>query len=319
MLRWILLLSFVAAVAAAAAAASGYYLDADVAGYREYPFYPQNATGVLNTDLMMNETGAFTFEAWIYYNPSGSSTPEKVVAELTTGNVSALAICGAYASPNDTYAWRLYFDSTDDSLWVELAACLNGTDAPLMLELGSLRPIPRNAWTHVSAQFASGDGVYLYTNGTLENLLDAPEWDTSATPMLTTGPLILFDSFGAIDEVRWWQLLRGPSLTRRDYCTRLDGNNKDLLAYWDFDRGASESAITYDRSPSGNELYNAPPIDPAAFVAGQPPLCSTSNESTTVIALIVLLVVLFVSAAAVVFFFLILDCRSQRGSARADP
>lgn len=316
MLRWVVFLAL--AALAAAADSSGYYLNANTAGYREYAFYPRNATGVLSTDLMMNTTGAFTFEAWVYYAPSGA-TAEKLIVELTTGNVSALATCGALASPNDTYAWRLYLDSTDDSLWVELAACLNGTDAPLMLELGSLQAMPRNAWTHVSAQFASGDGVYLYTNGTLENRLEAPEWDTSATPMLTTGTLLLFDSFGSVDEVRWWDLLRGPSLTRRDYCTRLNGNNRDLLAYWDFDRGADESAIIYDRSPSGNELYNAPPVDPTAFVAGQPPMCSTSNESSTVIALIIILVLLFVAAAAVVFFFLILDCRSRPSPRTTEP
>jgi len=298
---------------AGCALAQGYWLDTDLAGgERSYGFLPLNGTEVLHGSLLMNTSAGFTFEGWILYQPV--SGPYAVWVELDTGNFTALETCGSGRDPNNTYAFVIYVDVSTAKVVVQLVACLIGQNSTLVLTLESLQPLPLGFWTHVSMSFAAGSFWDLYVNGTLENFLAVPTWNVSGTPMLTTGNLTLFDKIGGVDEIRWWDYPRGPSETRRDYCTRLNGANSNILAMWDFDIGPNETNIIYDRSPYGNELYNHPPIPVGAFIVGEPPLCGSMNESQVVTGLVILLLGIYVAGIATVCFFGFLSCKSGPGS-----
>lgn len=295
---------------AARASGQGYWLDTNLVGGRSYALSPPNGTEVLHPSLLMNVSSGFTFEAWVFYQPT--SGPFALLAELDTGNFSALGSCGEARDPSNTYAWAIYVDTSTAKVEVQLIVCLEGQNSTLSYTLESLQSLPLGWWTHVCVTFSAAEAINMYTNGSLENFLDVPSWNASGTPMLTTGNVSLFDGIGAVDEIRWWNYARTPSETRRDYCTRLNGENDNIVAYYDFDIGPNETNIIYDRSPYGNELYNQPPVPPDAFVVGQPPLCGSMNESSVVIALILVTLMTYVGGIAAICGFWFFSCRAER-------
>ena len=171
---------------------------------------------------VIEDVGAFTQEAWVYWK--GSSQPFSEI--FSKEKVSTLAI---------TNANKLHANFGDGSSW---GGGVNSTTS-----------LPLNTWTHVAVSRSTSGVVKLYING----VLDASTATLNLTGSNTNSRVIggklvgsnLLGSFsGAIDEVKAWNTERTAQQIVASMGTELIGNESGLIAYYNFNQGAAAATNT---------------------------------------------------------------------------
>jgi gliding motility-associated-like protein len=176
---------------------------------------------VIIGDIIEN-LGAFTQEAWVYWK--GSSQPYSEIFSKET--VSALSI---------TNTNKLHANFGNGTSW---GAGVNSTTS-----------IPLNTWTHVAVTRSSSGAVKLYING----VLDASSATLSLSGQNTNARVIggklsgnnLLGSFsGSIDELKAWNTERTAQQIIAGMGTELIGNESGLIAYYNFNQGTAAGTNT---------------------------------------------------------------------------
>ncbi|MFY9163328.1 MAG: LamG-like jellyroll fold domain-containing protein [Aquirufa antheringensis] len=222
-------------------------------------------------DVLDNTNLANTTEAWVYWK--GSST--EAFSEIFTKDVvQAIAI---------TNGNKLHANFGNGSTW--------------SVGLNSTTSVPLNTWTHVAVTRSSTGVVKMYINGVL---------DASTNTMNITGDNAAFRSIGgkrvgtgmqglftgAIDNLKVWNIERSDSEISNGMFTELNGDESNLLAYYNFNQGiagGTNTSITTltDRGPSGfNGTLTALALtgNNANFVAGPIQDITAAGNATTVLA-----------------------------------
>ncbi|MEN9743373.1 MAG: hypothetical protein RLZZ65_1178, partial [Bacteroidota bacterium] len=179
----------------------------------------------VNTGDILENLGDMTVEAWVYWRGSAQAHSEI----FTKDNVSSFAI---------TAANKLHANFGDGSVWIA--------------GLDSQNPIPLNKWTHVAVSRQSGV-VKMYINGVLDAATVTNNGNgQNSAPRIIGGKMVgsstnatLFN--GKIDEVRFWNVARSAAQISANLTTQYQGNETNLLAYYNFNQGVqngNNTAIT---------------------------------------------------------------------------
>ncbi|HEY2951509.1 MAG TPA: LamG-like jellyroll fold domain-containing protein [Verrucomicrobiae bacterium] len=182
-------------------------------------------------------TGPITVEAWI--NRSAAGVQHSIVEKY-----GCAAGQGGYVL-RVTAADKLLFGTRDD--------CNNGSSV-----LGA-STISANTWTHVAGSW-DGATMRVYVNGNLDGSLSATRNPKAGNTPLKIGergnggtPL-----FGAIDDVRLWNVARTAAQIQagKDVC--LAGNEAGLAGYWRFDEADGLIALDSTANHNNGTLNNGP-------------------------------------------------------------
>ena len=163
-----------------------------------------------------------TTEAWVYWQGSNLAHSEIFTKDV----VSAMAI---------TSGNKLHSNFGNGTTWIA------GFD--------SQTSIPLNKWTHVAITRQSGV-VKMYINGVLDAAtITNLAVGQNSEPRLIGGKMVnsstintLFN--GRIDEVRCWSVARTASEISSNLAMQLQGNEANLLAYYNFNQGAPNGSNT---------------------------------------------------------------------------
>jgi PKD repeat protein len=154
----------------------------------------------------------FTIEAWIL--PSALNKNTSIVYLYNSNNEIRLGITDNNA--------LIYTESNG----AESGYVVTATDA-----------ITLSVWTHIAVT-KQGDNINLYINGVLSG---SGYLDTNAvtTGLFLGGRPDRRDGFfiGKIDEVRFWNVALPVSSLRENIYTVLDGDETNLVSYWQFNEG----------------------------------------------------------------------------------
>jgi len=141
-----------------------------------------------------------------------------------------------------------------------------------------------NEWHHVAMTFQSGvtNGSKFYIDGlpvhTFTFTVSAINYGASQNAIGRNASGQYFS--GQIDEVRLWNIAKNDAQVLSDYATKLEGNETNLVAYYDFEEGA---ANTLNDLTSNN--YNGT-ITGASWIfnsrAGEPTCSVTSASNVSV-------------------------------------
>jgi len=166
---------------------------------------------------VIENLGAFTQEAWVYWK--GSQEPFSEI--FTKDLVSAMAI---------TNTNKLHANFGNGSAW---GAGVNSSTS-----------IPINTWTHVAVTRSSSGLVKLYINGVLDAstatlALSGPNSAVRVIGGKLVGSTLNGPFNGAIDELRVWNTERSSQQISANLATNFVGNETGLLAYYNFNQGAA--------------------------------------------------------------------------------
>lgn len=163
-----------------------------------------------------------------------------------------------------------------------------------------LDDIPLGTWVHLAGTF-DGSDIRLYVNGALAGTQSNPGTAINLSEVriciFAVGTTDLMD--GAIDEVRWWNIVRSGQDISADYMQVLSGNEPGLVGYWRFEESSGQDLL--DSSGNGNNGFlgstSSPGSDdPTRIAEGAPvqnqplpsaqPVPTLSSTSTALIALL---------------------------------
>lgn len=273
-----LLLSFAAVLFAVqlqaqTPAGNSFYLDYPSwnAGTKPAVYFNCGTNNILNTG---NE---LTMEVWIrMYN---STWNQKIMGKVTP-NFDNGYLMGVQLGQNYSEVWNPTLNT---------------------IQAGST-PVD-SAWVHFATTFGSGGQMIAYVNG--EPVTGLPL--TGNAIAASTNPFIIglapwdlvnFQSFGQIDEIRIWSIVRTQDDIKATMHKHLQGTEAGLVAYWDFNQSSgnnlpdltgngnngtmSSGAAYWSWSPSyaavgGDEMYNMMDVNGVWF--GKDP--TLYNYSTT--------------------------------------
>jgi hypothetical protein len=117
--------------------------------------------------------------------------------------------------------------------------------------------IPLNQYTHVAATFNASTGTAsLYINGVFDTSKNVGSIVSNSTGNLYIGCNAVrygneLPFKGIIDEIRIWNIDRTESEIQSTMNQPLNGNELDLIGYWEFDEGTG--TITYDATSNHND------------------------------------------------------------------
>lgn len=161
--------------------------------------------------------GAFTQEAWVYWRGSNVDFTEIYTKDL----VSAMAI---------TNGNKLHANFGNGNNW--------GSG------LNSATSIPLNKWTHVAVTRSTAGVVKMYINGVLDaNTTTLNLSGQNSATRVIGGKLAngtLYGPFtGAIDELRVWNVERTAQQISENLGSEFIGNESGLIAYYNFNQGTA--------------------------------------------------------------------------------
>lgn len=132
-----------------------------------------------------------------------------------------------------------------------------------------------NAWHHWAGTYDAStrlqclyrDGVLLATNVAAQNY--------QGSGNLFIGTVWGADFYGAIDEVRIWNIVRSQAELQADMNRSLMGNESGLLAYYPFDEGAGTNVLDatghgYDGVTRGSPVWALPKLSSPTTLTCQP-------------------------------------------------
>lgn len=173
---------------------------------------------------VINHTGTYTFEAWIFWKGDVSGILYQTIMINGAGGSDRNGI-------NITTNKQIGFQSYDGSNY-------NGR---------IYSPFPENEWVHVAAVSNAGtkkiyiDGVEVGEEGNNYQYSPSDYFRLSLHGITTndTGPFN-----GVISEVRIWNVARTQQQIQDNMNKELTGNEEGLIGYWKFNEGAG--TIAYD-------------------------------------------------------------------------
>jgi hypothetical protein len=182
-------------------------------------------------DPSLNLSTGLTIEAWIYsYRTDG---PRVILSKWNDRG-------------ND---WSYLFKGEGDRLSIELSKNFHND----LCALQSRSPIPINTWIHVATTF-DGDAVKLYMFGLEENTMRVNGTIDNSASQLLIGAVDGFGGHeyfsGILDEVRIWNYARSNQEINDFMHTELVGSEPGLVAYWNFNKVASDTL--FDLTSNGN-------------------------------------------------------------------
>ncbi|MFK5971619.1 MAG: choice-of-anchor Q domain-containing protein, partial [Candidatus Marithrix sp.] len=193
---------------------------------------------------------AFTISAWAKVT---TLKPAGGIIASRNGNTLkgySLAVTG-------TNKWHFYIGNTSN--WQIIESNVN---------------IINNEWKHIAAVY-DGTNITLYLNGVLQQI-------TSANLVQNTDiELRIGDNFnnpyaGQIDEVQIWNTARTQAKIKANMYTNLQGNETNLIGYWQFSEGVGTTAIDSSSNSNNGTLNN---MDAADWITSDIPIEWTINEN----------------------------------------
>jgi hypothetical protein len=181
-------------------------------------------------DLDLRDT--WTLEAWVFPRGVGRGADEDIISKWDGGGNASyiLQIDGA------TGTLRLVtHDGVSNTITLSNTALLN------------------RVWQHVAATYNNGI-VKLYLNGTLDRRRTG-----ALTPMNSTQPVAFGreGNFpggtldGRLDEIRIWNVVRGPKQISNWRRRSLTGTETGLVGYWRLDEGQGQ--VAWDATGHGHD------------------------------------------------------------------
>lgn len=171
---------------------------------------------------------AVTIEAWV--KPLGAGTIKSTILEkpLTRGSQ------------------YMFFRESDARLFGETWGVGSGT-SPTTNRLAALAI---GTWSHIALTFRGGD-LLIYVNGMLVGSSPSAQMSTALNDLLIGKGTDNTASFnGAIDELRIWNVARSQAQLQLDRSVLLQGNEPNLVGYWNFDEGAGDQI--HDKTVGNN-------------------------------------------------------------------
>ncbi len=184
----------------------------------------------------------YTVSAWVYLRAGGN-----VVGGPVVGLLSATS-CGTSAE----VLIRSQTSSSADPQYLELGRCNS------FVGTASTREVPLNQWTHVAVSVSATKQVEYFINGIAAGSWDAGARDVTIGPNITLGDNTVRRFNGMLEDVRIWNKSRTEAEIQADLAHPLTGWESNLVAYWNFDEGAGDTA--HDRTTNGLDgtLVNGP-------------------------------------------------------------
>ena len=188
----------------------------------------------VTTNLSMNNSSAFTFEAWVY--PKSTGNREGIIGH------------------NDIIEFG-FIDSNTIQLWTARGGSINW-------DFNS-STLPFNTWHHIVAVgdgVATSDNLKIYINGELKKKGgSAPSGDTYGASSYTLNiGAGAFDPLngtryydGNLDEIRVWNSARSIDEIKANMFKQLDGDESNLQAYYKMSTATGTSIV--DNSSNSND------------------------------------------------------------------
>ncbi|MBP6031842.1 MAG: LamG domain-containing protein, partial [Crocinitomicaceae bacterium] len=176
----------------------------------------------VNVGDIIENLSDVTMEAWVYWE--GSSLAHSEI--FAKDGISSMAI---------TSANKLHANFGDGSIWIA--------------GLDSQNPIPLNKWTHVAVT-RQGGTVKMFINGVQDGATTTNNaTGQNSSPRIIGGKMVgastantLFN--GRIDELRFWNIARTTPQISSNLTTQFQGNETNLLAYYNFNQGTQNGNNT---------------------------------------------------------------------------
>jgi hypothetical protein len=201
------------------------------------------------TELTLPNT--FTIEAWVYVDPSLSSSIGSLRLGVASKNVW-ISSGGATSTNGLGYGLDIEYGKPrlvigkHDGAWGGAQSATN---------------IVTGAWVHLAGTY-DGTNVKLYINGTLNaSSTSSNFWNNGADLTIGSWPGESKFFKGKIDDVRIWNVTRTQSEIAAAKDAQLTGSESGLLAYYKFNQGSpngtntSISSITDAVAPASNGTW----------------------------------------------------------------
>lgn len=203
-------------ISAQTPAGNSFYLDYPTwnAGTKPAVYFNCGTNNILNTG---NE---LTMEVWIrMYN---STWNQKIMGKVTP-------------SFDNGYLMGVQLGQNYSEIWNPSVNTIQAGSTPV-----------DSAWVHFATTFGSGAQMICYVNG--EPVTGLPL--TGNAIASSNNPFIIgiapwdlanFQSFGNIDEIRIWSVVRTQDDIKSTMHKHLQGNEPGLVAYWDFNQSSGNT------------------------------------------------------------------------------
>lgn len=113
-----------------------------------------------------------------------------------------------------------------------------------------------NSWQHAAVSW-DGTNVVYYVNGVPKqtNAFSGTIANTTNVLVIGRDMLLGYHFTGCLDELRLWNLARSPSQIASNMNRSLSGSESGLVAYWQFENGATNSATLTGAGCNGTPFY----------------------------------------------------------------
>lgn len=172
------------------------------------------------TNNILNTGNELTMEVWLrMYN---STWNQKIMGKVTP-------------SFDNGYLMAVQLGQNYSEIWNPGVNTIQAGSSPI-----------DSAWVHFATTFGSGGQMLCYINGVQVGGLPL----TGNAIASSTNPFIIgiapwdlvnFQSFGNIDEVRLWSVVRTPDEIKSTMHKHLQGTEIGLVGYWDFNQSSGTS------------------------------------------------------------------------------
>lgn len=145
---------------------------------------------------------------------------------------------------------------------------------------GFIPPIP--TWHHVGVTYQSGGMYRAYLNGTLahEQAATGDIVSSGADLIIGVGPwgnMDAFMAFGAVDEIRLWNVERTAEEIKANMFKNLTGTEAGLVLYQNFDNDDGGGVVT-DLSSAGNDCTKIG-MDESNFIDSECVIADVANQN----------------------------------------
>ncbi len=191
----------------------------------------ENYETVIVEDSTLNIDSAFTVEAWIYPKGRGRGN---------YGRIMDKRFINLFLNDNHSYRFRIYRDRSRTEV-----RTANET-------------VKYNEWQHIAVAFDGDSTVKMFLNGVEQELNIINDQGSglirnNENQDLHIGNRWVYDQAfsGKIDEARLWDKARSSEEIQSSLFEELNGNEENLIAYWQFDEG--NGATSADISGNNRE------------------------------------------------------------------
>lgn len=225
-------------------------------------------TGIVNVPDApdLNPSGAFTIEAWFYFDPGIPGTP----------GLPTLVRKGLGPHP-----YILRIDMYAGNVMEFIVWCV-GQGSPVVLQTASAMPVL--SWHHVAGTYDLTT-MRIFIDGVLAGsmpLSGAPVSNSPQSLMLGVGNGSNEVWKGDIDEVRLWSYARNPGDIAADRFTALD-LRPGLVGAWHFDGSYADLTGGHTGTPSGAANIVIPSTSPVGATCSLHVTCPTGAGSVSVV------------------------------------